>query len=173
MADYKVDFIGEFNEAMLISFAKNLENIVKGEAKPKGKIIRININSPGGYVSVLFDILSYIDFMKKKGFKFETYNMGLAASCASVLFAIGNNRITHPLGKLLIHQVSFGVSGELSEIEESVEEGRRVNSQLFDVLAKHLKYSKRKMLAHCQGEDWILNAQEAYNVRFTHSIDVL
>jgi len=173
MSDYTVDFIGEFDKEMLTKFAKSLEEIVKSEPAPKGKVVRININSPGGYVHILFDVLAYIDFMKKKGFKFETYNMDWAASCASVLFSVGHRRITHPLAKLLIHQVSFGVSGELSDIERQVAESKQINSRLFDILAKNLNYSKSKMLSKCQGVDWIMDAGEAYALKFTHDIDVL
>ena len=170
---YIIEFKGEFDDYNLKKFSEKLENIVKQEENPKGCEITIDIDSPGGYVYILFDVLEYIDFMKKKGFKFITYNRALAASCASVLFSVGHTRITHPTAKLLIHQISFGTSGEISKIEEDVEEAKEVNNRLFRILSRNFNYNKKKMMNKCYGKDWILSASEAKKLKFTTVIDIL
>ena len=164
--EVRVNFRSDFDEESLAKFVSDMENIIS-KYTPKKTVIRININSRGGYVHCLMDMFELIDHMKKLGFKFITYNEGLAASCGSVLFAVGDRRVTHPTAKLLIHQISYGIQGEIETHKRQVEEAKELNDKLFTILSKSLRYPKRKMLAKCRGEDWILTAREASELGFT------
>lgn len=161
-----IDFTTEFNKETAHKFIVELEQVFK-ESIPEDTEVCITIDSPGGVVSELFTMVNMVTFMKSKGFRFTTYNRGTAASCAAVLFSLGDKRITHPSGILIIHQISFGVKGCIDTVEKTVEYARKVNKKVFSILSKNFRYSRKKMIKNCEGVDWVLSAYEAECLGFT------
>ena len=57
---------------------------------PAKDIVTIEINSPGGNITSLYSMIDIIDSMKKNGIIIKTVTEGLAASCGSMLAALGS-----------------------------------------------------------------------------------
>jgi ATP-dependent Clp protease protease subunit len=64
---------------------------------------------------------------------------GIAASMAAVLLCAGEkgkrSALTH--SRVMIHQVSSGTQGQLSDMEIALKETIRVKEELYAVIAKH------------------------------------
>jgi ATP-dependent Clp protease, protease subunit len=98
--------------------------------------IHLYINSPGGSVSAglaLYDTMQFIEA------PINTYCMGLAASMGAVLLTAGTKgkRYSLPNAKVMIHQPSGQVGGQISDIEIQARELEKMHSRLNEILAHH------------------------------------
>ncbi|MGL6074352.1 MAG: ClpP family protease [Fimbriiglobus sp.] len=98
--------------------------------------IHLYINSPGGSVSAglaLYDTMQFIEA------PINTYCMGLAASMGAVLLTAGTKgkRYSLPNAKVMIHQPSGQVGGQISDIEIQARELEKMHGRLNDILAFH------------------------------------
>ena len=81
------------------------------------KRIQVWINSPGGIVMDGYSIYSAI--LKSKT-KVDTYNVGIAASIAAVIFQAGRERVMCSQSLLMYHNPYGGESSELKKMRESI-----------------------------------------------------
>lgn len=77
-------------------------------AKKTNKKLLLVINSPGGSVDEESTILH---MMNNSGVVVDTYDIGMAASAASIIFASGKHRYIAPMGVVLTHYAGMGGSG--------------------------------------------------------------
>jgi len=98
--------------------------------------IHLYINSPGGSVSAGLALYDTIQFLECP---VNTYCMGLAASMAAVLLASGTKgkRYALPNAKVMIHQPSGQVGGQISDIEIQAREMIKEHERLNKILAHH------------------------------------
>ena len=98
--------------------------------------IHLYINSPGGSVSAGLALYDTIQFLECP---VNTYCMGFAASMAAVLLAAGTKgkRYALPNAKIMIHQPSGQVGGQISDIEIQANEMMKEHARLNEILAKH------------------------------------
>lgn len=104
------------------NFAYEMRYLIDYE---KVKKIKIKINSVGGSVIHAQSIISEIIDAKEKGVCIETYNVGLCASSAGVIWlsAEAKNRYAKDYARLMIHGVSVGEGVELDENDRAALEG--------------------------------------------------
>ena len=121
--------------------------------------IQMYINSPGGEVYAglgMYDVMQYIkpDVI--------TINTGVAASMAAVLLCAGTNGKRKSLkhARTMIHQPSGGAGGQASDIEISYKQIIELKSELYDIIAKHSKQKKSKVIADGDRDYWMM-AKEA------------
>jgi ATP-dependent protease ClpP protease subunit len=81
------------------------------------KRIQVRINSIGGSV---IDGMSIYNAILKANAKVDTYNIGIAASIAGVIFQAGRNRIMADYALLMVHNPSNGDKKSLAKIKESL-----------------------------------------------------
>lgn len=79
--------------------------------------IQVWINSPGGIVMDGYNIYNAI--LKSKT-KVDTYNVGIAASIAAVIFQAGRTRYMADYAKLMYHNPYGGNSKELGVLKDSI-----------------------------------------------------
>jgi ATP-dependent protease ClpP protease subunit len=79
--------------------------------------IQVRINSVGGLVT---DGMSIYNAILKTKTPVDTYNIGVAASIAGVIFQAGRNRIMADYSKLMYHEVSGGDNKSRSAFNEAV-----------------------------------------------------
>ncbi len=100
------------------------------------KDIQIYINSPGGSVYAGLGIYDTMQFVKPD---VATICTGIAASMAAVLLCAGakgkRSALTH--SRVMIHQVSSGTQGQLSDMEIALKETIRVKEELYEIIANH------------------------------------
>ncbi len=94
--------------------------------------ISLYINSPGGSVTAGLAVISAMRFIQKD---VCTICTGLAASMAAVILAAGakNKRFSLPYARIMIHQVSSGMKGQLADIEASVKEVNALQSIIYGI----------------------------------------
>jgi ATP-dependent Clp protease protease subunit len=98
--------------------------------------ISFYINSPGGSV---YSTLAVYDTMQFVNCPIATYCIGMAASGAAVLLAGGTKgkRFSLPHSKIMIHQPSGYVGGQVSDIEIQADEILKNKKLINEILAKH------------------------------------
>jgi len=100
------------------------------------KDIQIYINSPGGSVYAGLGIYDTMQFVKPD---VATICTGMAASMAAVLLCAGEKGKRSALkhSRVMIHQVSSGTQGQLSDMQIALKETIRVKEELYQIIANH------------------------------------
>jgi ATP-dependent Clp endopeptidase proteolytic subunit ClpP len=110
------------------------------------KRIQVWINSPGGIVMDGYNIYNAI--LKSKT-KVDTYNVGIAASIAAVIFQAGRTRHMADYSKLMYHNPYGGDSKELNVMKDSI----------AIMIAGRTGKSKEEILKIMDRTTWISSAE--------------
>jgi ATP-dependent Clp protease, protease subunit len=121
--------------------------------------IHLYINSPGGYVS---STLAIYDTMQYLMCEVCTYCIGMAASGAAILLAGGSagKRFALPHAKVMLHQPSGMVGGQVSDIEIQAKEILAEREVLNEILHKHCKQPIER-IAEDTERDFYMSAADA------------
>lgn len=124
-----------------------------------GNDIRLHIDTPGGSVK---SGLSMIDVMDYISADIVTINTGMAASMGSLLLGAGTKgkRASLRFSKTMIHQSSGGFSGKFRDAEISMEEWRKYNTIVYDLLGEYCGKDPKQVQEDSQLDKWF-TAQEA------------
>lgn len=114
------DEVGE-DKVNGLNFAYELRYLLTYEAITE---VKVRINSVGGSVIQGFSIISSIINAKKDypTISVNTYNDGVAASIAGVIWAVGKNRYMKDYARLMIHGVSIN-DADMSNLSEKDKAG--------------------------------------------------
>lgn len=123
----------------------------------------IMMQSPGGSV---YNGLSMYDTIKSYNTQVKTnlYISGMCMSMGTILLCSVplDQRIAHPNTTFMIHQVSSMTFGMLADMEQDVEETKRLNNILFDILIKNTNIPAEKLdEVYREKKDWFISADEA------------
>lgn len=123
--------------------------------------ITMHIDSPGGSVK---SGLSMIDVMNYINSDIQTINTGMAASMGSVLLTSGTKGKRSSLlhSRVMTHQVSHGMQGNIQDTTISHIEGHKYNYILFKILADNCGKSFEEMIESSRRDKWF-NSHEALN----------
>lgn len=103
----------------------------------KSTAVTLEIESPGGLLGATYPLINYI---ADNGVELTTKAMGIVASMASVLFAMGKTRIVYPASEIVVHQpFTFGeFAGNYDEIQNqsksvlsSLDAGRKTMGAIY------------------------------------------
>ena len=129
------------------------------DIKYKPKPIRIYIDSYGGMVYQCFGLLSVIERSKTP---IHTVVTGCAMSCGFLMLISGHKRFAHKMSTPLYHQVSSGAFGKVQDMEEKLEEAKRLQAQIEDFTRSKTKIGKKKLKEILDNKkDWYMTAEEA------------
>jgi ATP-dependent Clp protease protease subunit len=121
--------------------------------------IKIYIDSYGGLVYQCFGLLSV---MERSQTPIHTIVTGCAMSCGFMMLISGHKRFAHKLSTPLYHQVSSGAFGTVKEIEESLEESKRLQEKLEAIVLDKTQISKKKLKEIFDTKkDWFMTSEEA------------
>jgi len=112
------------------------------ESQDVEKPIYLYINSPGG---VIYDAFAIIDTMKLVRPPVYTINVGLAASAAALILAMGDKRYALPNSRIMIHQPLGGAYGQATDIEIHAKEILRLKEKIIEMLANATGQKKSKI----------------------------
>ena len=121
--------------------------------------IQMFVNSPGGSVIAgmgMYDTMQYITP------DVATICTGLAASMGAVLLTAGaeGKRSCLKHSRVMIHQPSGGMQGQVSDMEISYKLIKQMQEELYNIIAKHTGQSYEKIEADSDRDRWLI-AQEA------------
>lgn len=124
--------------------------------------IQILLSTYGGNV---YDGLSLYDAIKNSKTDVDITCFGKIMSMGIVILLSAKTRKAYRNTTFMIHELTSGVIGKLADMEESVDEAKRINRVIFDIIEKETKithswlkeiYNKRK--------DWFFTAEEALEI---------
>lgn len=118
------------------------------------KDITMHIDTPGGSVK---SGLSIVDLMDYVNCDISTICTGMAASMGSILLGAGTKGKRHMLrfSKVMLHQVSHGVYGNIQDTRISMEEGEKYNDTLFELLGQYTNKDKALVLEDAKRDLWL------------------
>ena len=136
---------------------KKLYSVYGLDYKPEP--IKIYIDSYGGLVYQCFGLLSV---MERSQTKIHTIVTGCAMSCGFMILISGHERYAHKLSTPLYHQVSSGANGTVKEMEDKLEEAKRLQGKLEDIVKEKTKITKKKLREIFEiQKDWYMSSKEA------------
>ena len=136
---------------------KELYNVygLKYEAKP----IKIYIDSYGGKVYQCFGL---IGVMEKSDTPVHTVVTGAAMSCGFIILINGHKRFAYRHATPLYHQVSSGFLGKVQDLEEKLDETKRLQAKIEKMTLSLTKISKKKLKEVLKNKvDWFMTADSA------------
>ena len=130
--------------------------------------IKIYIDSYGGYVYQCFGLLSV---MERSQTPIHTIVTGCAMSCGFMMLICGHKRFAHKLSTPLYHQVSSGAWGTVKELEESVEESKRLQKILESIVKDKTDITKKRLREILETKkDWFMTSKEALELNVVDEI---
>jgi ATP-dependent Clp protease protease subunit len=136
---------------------KKLYSVYNLDYKPDP--IKIYIDSYGGQVYQCFGLLSVMD---RSVTPIHTIVTGCAMSCGFMILISGHKRYAHKLSTPLYHQVSGGAYGKIKDMEERVEEAKRLQKQLEEIVKDKTLITKKKLHEILETQkDWYMTSKEA------------
>ncbi len=100
--------------------------------------------------------------MERSKTPIHTIVTGCAMSCGFMILICGHKRFAHKLSTPLYHQVSSVAFGTVKEMEESLEETKRLQSQLESIVLEKTDISKKKLKQILDNKfDWFMTAEES------------
>lgn len=129
------------------------------EADDPNKDIFMYINSPGGSVSSGLGIYDTMRYVKPD---IHTLCVGSAASMGCFLLAGGTpgKRYSLPHSRIMMHQVSGGASGNISDVQITLREIETVNDVMISLLAENTGKTIEECKEFYDRDKW-MSAQEA------------
>jgi ATP-dependent Clp protease, protease subunit len=116
--------------------------------------IQLYINSPGGSVYAglgIYDTMQYISP------DVATICTGTALSMSAVLLCAGTagKRAALKHARVMIHQPSGGIQGNASDIEITMNEIKKLQQELYSIIAKHSGQSYEKVHEASDRDHWM------------------
>ncbi|MCD6557229.1 MAG: ATP-dependent Clp endopeptidase proteolytic subunit ClpP [Bacteroidales bacterium] len=129
------------------------------ESSDPSKDVQIYINSPGGGVYAGLGIYDTIQYISPD---VATTCTGIAASMAAVLLASGtkNKRAALTHSRIMIHQPMGGAQGQVSDIEITFNEIKKLKNELYQILANHTGKTLKKIEKDSDRDYW-MKSEEA------------
>ncbi len=120
-------------------------------AVPKGKPVRVRINSPGGNV---WDALQIHNAIKERG-NVTTHVVGIAASSASLIHQAGAKRVMDKATMMMIHEPSALAMGDadvMRQMADQLDEHAKMMAKLYSGATGQSQKSIRDMMKE---ETWM------------------
>ena len=129
------------------------------ESTDRARDIQMYINSPGGSVHAGLGMYDTMQFISPD---VATICTGMAASMGAVLMCAGahGKRTALKHSRIMLHQPSAGAGGQASDIEITVNQIRKLKSELYNIISSHTGQSPEQVAIDCDRDKW-LTATEA------------
>jgi len=153
----RIIFIGsEFTDALANSVVAQLLFL---EADDPEKDIVMYINSPGGMVTALISIYDTMNYIKPS---VSTVCLGHAASAGAFILASGTKGKRYALknSRIMVHQISAGAGGNISDMEITFNETKYLNERLLQELSNITGHSMSKLKKDMDRDNY-MSADEA------------
>jgi ATP-dependent Clp protease protease subunit len=121
--------------------------------------ITMHIDSPGGSVKSGLSMVDVMDYIKCD---IRTVNTGMAASMGSILLGAGTKgkRSSLRFSRTMLHQSSGGFRGNIQDAEIDMDEWKKINQTLFDLLGQYCNKKPSQVMKDASRDLW-LSSEEA------------
>ncbi|MGE5456327.1 MAG: ClpP family protease [Ignavibacteriales bacterium] len=133
------------------------------------KDITMYINSGGGSVSAGLAIYDVMNMIKSD---VKTICIGRCASMASILLINGarGKRYILENAEIMIHEVSSGTFGKVTEMQEKLDHSKILNNKLHKIIAQKTKKSLKEVKRDTLNKDSWMNSSQALRWGFVDEI---
>lgn len=159
----KIFQINQEDEAWI----KNVQNVMTSSGA-KFNPSKIDIEMPhiqmllSTYGGCVYDGLSLYDAVKNSNTEVDITCFGKIMSMGIIILLSAKTRKAYRNTTFMIHEGSSGFIGKVADMEESVEESKRLREVIFDIIEKETKIPKAKLDEVRKSRmDWFLTAEEA------------
>ena len=149
------------------AWIKNVQNVMAASGA-KFNPSKIDIEMPhiqmllSTYGGCVYDGLSLYDAVKNSNTEVDITCFGKIMSMGIIILLSSKTRKAYRNTTFMIHEGSSGFIGKVADMEESVEESKRLREVLFDIIEKETKIPKAKLDEVRKSRmDWFLTAEEA------------
>ncbi len=156
-------FYAEVDEGTVADCTKKLGEMAR---RSPGKPITIVLDSPGGSVLDGFHLYGFIKELRRQGHKVTIVAFGMAASMGGVILQAADVRVVDSTTWILIHEVSGGAMGKISEMTDRVDWERRLWVQSSEILAQRSTMTAAQIREKANRTDWWVTAAEAKTLGF-------
>lgn len=118
--------------------------------------INLRISSYGGS---LFAGLAILDTIRNLSSEVYTYVDGSAASAATIISIAGAKRYIGKNSMMLIHQLSTGTYGKFSELEDDMENNKRLMKMIKDIYKQYTKVPMKNIDEILKHDLWFDSAK--------------
>lgn len=130
-------------------------------AKNKRKSVEIQMNTPGGSV---VDGLAIYDMILRKRAEGTPINItvqGASMSMGVIILQAATKRYATPNSQFLLHEVSYGNRGHVSQQEDELEVAKKMQETLDEIIVARsgMKIAELKKLT--RRKDYTISAEEA------------
>ncbi len=128
------------------------------ESADSKKDIQIYMNSPGGSV---YAGLGIYDTMQVVSPDVATICTGMAASMAAVLLCAGakGKRTALKHSRVMIHQPMGGAQGQVTDMEITLTEVKKLKSELYDIISYHSGQDFKKVEKDSDRDYWMTSGE--------------
>ena len=151
-------FVGTVNDKSVFDCMQQLGRWAR---RAPGEPITVIFNSPGGGVIAGLALYDFILELRDRGHHVTTVVRGYAASMGSILLQAGDERVVGPNSWVMVHEVSSGSIGKVSDQEEDLETTKRMQDQLAEILASRSTFSKDQIKRKWRKKDVWLAPEQA------------
>jgi ATP-dependent Clp protease, protease subunit len=152
-----------------------IRELTKFLHKDPDKMVTIYLDCPGGSVSVGLAIISLIKMLQAHGAIVRTVCLGMAASMGAHILAAGTKGyryVSDTTFGVMIHQVSGGYWGKVTDITPTYEQILANNKQLARMLAEHTGQPYDKVFADLEKDKWFTASESKDYGLVDHVIDM-
>ena len=128
------------------------------ESTDRLRDIQMYINCPGGGVYAGLGMYDTMQFITPD---IATICTGMAASMGAILMCAGakGKRTALKHSRIMMHQPSAGAGGQASDIEITVNEVKKVKSELYNILSFHTGQPLEKVGVDCDRDHWMTSTE--------------
>jgi len=124
--------------------------------------IKMYIDSYGGAIYQCFGLLGVMD---KSETPIHTIVTGAAMSCGFMILISGHKRFGYHHSTPLYHQVSTGFFGKIKDMEEKLQETKRLQRKIEELTLERTSISQKKLSGILKNKvDWYMSAEEALSL---------
>lgn len=161
---YLIEFINRINKQDKVNEAILSVDNIPYYRQP----ITIYINTPGGNVT---DGLALIGIITSSKTPIHTVGYGTVNSMGIPILLSGHKRFAVKFTSFMIHSVSSMAYGCVKEIEDSLQESKRLQTILFNYIKERTHISDRKLnKIYNKKQDYFIDEAEALELNIIHEI---
>jgi ATP-dependent Clp endopeptidase proteolytic subunit ClpP len=135
-----------------------------------GRPLAITLCSPGGSVIDGLVLYDFLGGLRSKGHYVTVTVLGMAASMGGILLQAGDKRVVGENADVMIHEVSYGAQGTLSNMKDRGKRSEGLWKRLLKILKKRSTLSIAEIESYCDRKDWWLTAKEAVEFGFADEV---
>jgi ATP-dependent Clp protease protease subunit len=113
---------------------------IKNDIEPPP--IKLHLTTYGGLVYAAFSVIACI---KSSKIPVHTIIDGYAASAGTLISVCGARRYIHRHSSMMIHELSAGMWGRMSVMEEKMEDLKKMMDKLKEIYTTHTKLTVKKL----------------------------